>query len=151
MFIQNIQYTNYSLSVCASLSLKLTWYQSRASLLKTNFLHKTAVPLFSCNCFQRPPFIMCCLPLWSSELDFQNLQNLIARNLAPHLSLANPPVLISAAASRLLRLSFERHPRFRLVKTKLLQKSRSQKPLHAPPRASSVSGKPAGSDLRHRL
>ena len=28
MFNQNTQYTDYSLSVCASLSLKLTWYQS---------------------------------------------------------------------------------------------------------------------------
>ena len=32
------------------------------------------MPLFSCNCFQRPSFILCCLPLWSSELDFQNLK-----------------------------------------------------------------------------
>ena len=63
MIIQNTQYTDYSLCFSVLPSLKLTWYQSHASLLKTKFLHKTAVPLFSCNCFQRPPFILCCLPL----------------------------------------------------------------------------------------
>ena len=104
---------------------------------ENNFSPKTAVPLFSCNCFQRPPFILCCLPLWSSELDFQNLKNFITRNIptrrhAPRLSPANPPVLIFAATSRLLRLSCARHPRIRLVKTNLHQKYRRQKTPHAP-------------------
>ena len=59
---------------------------------------------------------------------------------APDLSPANPPVLISAAASRLLRLSFERHPRLRLIKTNLHQKNRSRKMPHTPPRAGEASG-----------
>uniref|UniRef100_A0A2N9EHW2 Uncharacterized protein n=1 Tax=Fagus sylvatica TaxID=28930 RepID=A0A2N9EHW2_FAGSY len=62
------------------------------------------------------------------------------RRHAPRLSPVNPPVLISASVSRLLRLSFERHPRLRLVKTNLHQKYRSQKTLHAPPRAGEASG-----------
>uniref|UniRef100_A0A2N9GUY8 Integrase catalytic domain-containing protein n=1 Tax=Fagus sylvatica TaxID=28930 RepID=A0A2N9GUY8_FAGSY len=75
----------------------------------------------------------------------QNLKNFIVRNLstrrhAPRLSPANPPVLTSAAASRLLRSSFSRHQRLRLVKTNPHQKYRGQKPSHAPPRAGEASG-----------
>ena len=83
----------------------------------------------------------------SSSRNFE-ARNLSTRRHEPHLSPANPPVLISATASRLLRLSFERHPRFRLVKTKLLQKFRSRKVPHAPPRAGEASSLLFASDPR---
>uniref|UniRef100_A0A2N9J0W0 CCHC-type domain-containing protein n=1 Tax=Fagus sylvatica TaxID=28930 RepID=A0A2N9J0W0_FAGSY len=76
---------------------------------------------------------------------FPKPENCIARNLTTHrhtprLSPANPPVLIFAATVRLLRLSCAKHPRIRLVKTNLHQKSRHQKPPHAPPCAGEASG-----------
>uniref|UniRef100_A0A2N9GJX2 Integrase catalytic domain-containing protein n=1 Tax=Fagus sylvatica TaxID=28930 RepID=A0A2N9GJX2_FAGSY len=63
-----------------------------------------------------------------------NARSLLTRRHAPRLSPANPPVLISAAAARLLRLSCASYPRIRLVKTNLHQKSRRQKTTrrHAP-------------------
>uniref|UniRef100_A0A2N9GI16 CCHC-type domain-containing protein n=1 Tax=Fagus sylvatica TaxID=28930 RepID=A0A2N9GI16_FAGSY len=48
-----------------------------------------------------------------------NARTLLTRRHAPRLSPANPPVLISAAAARLLRLSCATYPRIRLVKTNL--------------------------------
>jgi hypothetical protein len=69
-----------------------------------------------------------------------NARTQLTRRHAPCLSPANPPVLISAAAARLLRLSCASYPRIRLVKTNLHQKSRSQKTTHAPPRAGEASG-----------
>jgi hypothetical protein len=61
-----------------------------------------------------------------------NARSLLTRRHAPRLSPANPPILISAAAARLLRLSCASYPRIRLVKTNLHQKSRRQKTTHAP-------------------
>uniref|UniRef100_A0A2N9FQ07 Integrase catalytic domain-containing protein n=1 Tax=Fagus sylvatica TaxID=28930 RepID=A0A2N9FQ07_FAGSY len=61
-----------------------------------------------------------------------NARTLLTRRHAPCLSPANPPVLISAAAARLLRLSCATYPRIRLVKTNLPQKYRRQKTPHAP-------------------
>jgi hypothetical protein len=58
----------------------------------------------------------------------------------PRLSPANLLVLISAAAVRLFRLSCATHPLLRLVKTNLHQKSRLQKPSHAPSHAGEASG-----------
>uniref|UniRef100_A0A2N9HZ71 CCHC-type domain-containing protein n=2 Tax=Fagus sylvatica TaxID=28930 RepID=A0A2N9HZ71_FAGSY len=69
-----------------------------------------------------------------------NARTLLTRRHAPRLSPANPPVLISAAAARLLRLSCASYPRIRLVKTNLHQKSRRQKTIHALPRAGEASG-----------
>jgi hypothetical protein len=69
-----------------------------------------------------------------------NARTLLTRRHAPRLSPANPPVLISAAAARLLRLSCATYPRIRLVKTNLPQKYRRQKTPHAPPRAGESSG-----------
>jgi hypothetical protein len=69
-----------------------------------------------------------------------NARNLLTRRHAPRLSPANPPVLISAAAARLIRLSCASYPRIRLDKTNLHQKSRRQKTTHAPSRASEASG-----------
>uniref|UniRef100_A0A2N9F038 Uncharacterized protein n=1 Tax=Fagus sylvatica TaxID=28930 RepID=A0A2N9F038_FAGSY len=54
---------------------------------------------------------------------------------APDLSPANPPVPLSAAAVRLLRLSCARHQLLRLFKTNLHLKFRSQTTSHAPSRA----------------
>ncbi len=166
MFNLYTQYTIYSLCFSVLPSLKLTWYQSQINLLVLWFL-KPPVALSEKKKFLSKDYRASLLPPLLPKTSvyhvlpttlivrarFPKPENFITRNLpmrrhTPRLSPASPPVPISIAAVRLLRLSCASHPLICLVKTNLHPKSHRQKPSHAPSRADEASSEILFSDPR---
>ena len=93
MFVQNAQYKDYSLSLCVSLSLKLTWYQSQIKFLAQWFPHHLFRPTTAtrrgisytiCNFEASSPPLQC-----SNLTMLPTIRKLVQRSVKPQNFVAN--------------------------------------------------------------